>query len=132
MFATLVAFSLYISYKDLRTHRISNRALILALTSFSIFSLIQSRQIYLITFTFVAFLALPLVALGIGGGDVKLTGVLALFFLPSSWVTVLVFTSVFSSIALVQVLAVIIRNRCLTGSIALAPSICGAVIWCAR
>ncbi len=132
MFLTLLGFSIYISLVDLKQHRISNRSLLTGTIAFALFALLEERTLYwsssLLTLAFapVAFKA------KIGAGDIKLTSLLALFFLPlehSILVDALICFVVISSAFLIFNIA---KENSLKSSIALAPAICGAVIWCAR
>lgn len=132
MFVALVFASTYISYKDLSTHRILNRVLGLCVVIFYILSEVENKEMYFASAFCAALIALPLFALGMGAGDMKLATVLALFYLPNSLNTVFDFFMVFSLIAMAQLCWRLFRTRTMKGSIALAPAICGAVIWCAR
>ena len=81
---------------------------------------------------FLALLTSPLsLKVKIGAGDIKLFATLSAFFLPFSFDAVVEFTTVFSAIAALFTLLTILKQRSLQSSIALAPAICGAFIWCA-
>jgi Flp pilus assembly protein protease CpaA len=67
----------------------------------------------------------------IGAGDIKLFATLSAFFLPLTINTIVEFLSAFSAIAALLVVVSIIKARTLQSSIALAPALCGAFIWCA-
>jgi hypothetical protein len=58
--------------------------------------------------------------------------VLTFFFVPCSWQVAAEFLLSFSFICLALLAERLVRSHSLAGSIALAPAICGAVIWCAR
>ena len=75
--------------------------------------------------------AIFILRLKIGGGDIKLFAVLSLFFLPISLDSLFEFVSVFSIIAALLIVFTLLKERTLQSSIALAPAICGAFIWCA-
>jgi len=68
----------------------------------------------------------------IGAGDVKLLLICAFYFLPFNFAAFSQFLIGFSSISSASVLISSVKMRTLRANIALAPAICGAVIWCAR
>jgi Flp pilus assembly protein protease CpaA len=131
VYFSLVVFSIYFSYVDLKSHKIPNRAILLALICFSILTLLEN-EIFYPQSALLALLCSPLaLKFKIGAGDVKLFATLSAFFLPLSLNTTVQFFSTFSAIAALLMVITIIKARTLQSSIALAPAICGAVIWCA-
>ena len=131
MYIALLFFSIYISYIDLKIHKIQNKAVLLALIFFASLTLLETGSFYPQS-AFLALLTSPLsLKVKIGAGDIKLFATLSAFFLPFSFDAVVEFTTVFSAIAALFTLLTILKQRSLQSSIALAPAICGAFIWCA-
>lgn len=131
MYIALLFFSIYISYIDLKIHKIQNKAVLLALIFFASLTLLEGGSFYPQS-AFLALLTSPLsLKVKIGAGDIKLFATLSAFFLPFSFDAVVEFTTVFSAIAALFTLLTILKQRSLQSSIALAPAICGAFIWCA-
>ncbi len=132
MYAALILISLYISLEDFRHHRISNRVLLISLGSLLVISFITHTDIHPLS----ALSVLPLTPFtlqaGIGAGDMKLLTVLAFFFIPLTWEMAADFIFSFTLISAVLLASALARSHSFAGSIALAPAICGAVIWCAR
>lgn len=132
MFLALLVYSAYISFIDLKIHRITNRSLLFGAITFAILALIQGEPLYwrsaLVTLT-IAPVALKA---NVGGGDIKLAILLSLFFLPSTLLILTQFAITFAAISSALVIWSIVKEKSLESSIALAPAICGAVIWCAR
>jgi len=132
MFVVLVLFSLYISFVDTRNHRISNRVLLVAFISLFALSFATQRDLHPLTGISVLLLAPLILKLGVGAGDIKLLSVLAFFFIPLTWKMTSEFLLSFTLISAALLLIALVRSHSFSGSIALAPAICGAVIWCAR
>ena len=131
MYIALLFFSIYISYIDLKIHKIQNKAVLLALIFFASLTLLEGGSFYPQS-AFLALLTSPLsLKVKIGAGDIKLFATLSAFFLPFSFDAIVEFTTVFSAIAALFTLLTILKQRSLQSSIALAPAICGAFIWCA-
>jgi len=131
MYLALIGFSIYISYIDLRIHKIRNQTLILALLTLATLSIIQD-QVFHLRIALIALLVSPiLLKLSVGAGDIKLFMVFAIFFAPSSLKMVQEFTYVFCAIAALVTVICALKKRSIQGNIALAPAICGAFIWCA-
>ena len=131
MYLSLIVFSIYFSYVDLKVHKIRNRTILLALICFASLTLFEDGIFYPQS-TLLALLCAPLaLKFKIGAGDIKLFAILSAFFLPLSINTIIEFLSAFSAIAALLVVIMIIKARTLQSSIALAPAICGAFIWCA-
>ena len=131
MYIALLFFSIYISYIDLKIHKIQNKAVLLALIFFASLTLLEGGSFYPQS-AFLSLLTSPLsLKVKIGAGDIKLFATLSAFFLPFSFDAVVEFTTVFSAIAALFTLLTILKQRSLQSSIALAPAICGAFIWCA-
>jgi Flp pilus assembly protein protease CpaA len=132
MFLALLVYSAYISFVDLKIHRITNRSLLFGAITFASLALIQGEPLYwrsvLVTLT-IAPIALKA---KVGGGDIKLAILLSLFFLPSSLLALTQFSTAFAAISSALVIWSMFKEKSLKSSIALAPAICGAVIWCAR
>ena len=131
MYLALIFFSIYISYIDFKSHKIQNKAVLLALIFFASLTLLEGGSFYPQS-AFLALLTSPLsLKVKIGAGDIKLFATLSAFFLPFSFDAVVEFTTVFSAIAAFCMVITILKQRSLQSSIALAPAICGAFIWCA-
>lgn len=132
MFVALVLISIYISLVDLRTHRISNRILLFTFLFLFFLSLIIQTTIFPVT-ALAALIISPLILYArIGAGDIKLLTVLVFFFIPLTLDMASDFLLSFTLIATALLIIQLIRFHSFAGSIALAPAICGAVIWCAR
>ena len=132
MFVALILFSLYISFVDIRHHRISNRVLWITFLSLLSLSVATQKDVYPLT-GFSVLLFTPLILRArIGAGDIKLLTVLAFFFIPLTWDMASDFLLSFTLIAAALLIIRLVRSHSFAGSIALAPAICGAVIWCAR
>jgi Flp pilus assembly protein protease CpaA len=132
MFVALTFISLYISFVDFRHHRISNRTLLLTFLSLFSLSAITQTGLHPLTGLSVLFFTPLILRARIGAGDIKLLTVLAFFFIPLTWEMASDFLLSFTLIAAVLLVIQLVRSHSFAGSIALAPAICGAVIWCAR
>jgi Flp pilus assembly protein protease CpaA len=131
MYSALICFSFYFSYVDLKSHRISNKAILFALILFSIFTALQSGSIHPASTLIVLLFAPLFLKLKVGAGDIKLFALLSAFFLPHSFDMAVDFVSAFSAISALLIVITTFRERTMQSSIALAPAICGAFIWCA-
>jgi Flp pilus assembly protein protease CpaA len=132
MFVALILFSLYISFVDVRHHRISNRVLLITFLSLLALAVITETGVHPLT-GFSVLLFTPLILRArIGAGDIKLLTVLALFFIPLTWDMASDFLLSFTLISATLLIIRVAKSQSFSGSIALAPAICGAVIWCAR
>ena len=116
----------WIAYVDARTHRISNRSVLL-LTGISLFTLDASQfsvrsqtSTAVVVFFFALFLAH---FLGLGMGDVKLVAVLALFVLPPHVASYQIFTFSVSFSAFIYALCISRGELPKLIQIPLAPSI---------
>jgi Flp pilus assembly protein protease CpaA len=67
----------------------------------------------------------------VGAGDIKLLILTAFFYLPPNLAILIRFLSAFSAIAVSLIFFTLFKEKSLQSSIALAPAICGAVIWSA-
>ena len=132
MLIALVLISLYISFQDVLHHRISNRVLFLSLIFLLSLSVLTQRDLHPISGLCVLLFAPLILRAGIGAGDIKLLSLLAVFFIPLSWEIASEFLLSFTLISAILLLIALVRRQSFSGSIALAPAICGAVIWCAR
>ena len=132
MFLALVLISIYISFEDVRHHRISNRALSMTFLLLLSLSVATQRDMHPITGLAVLILAPLILRAGVGAGDIKLLAVLAFFFIPLSRDMASEFLLSFTFISATLLVIALVRRHSFAGSIALAPAICGAVIWCAR
>lgn len=132
MFVALILFSLYISFVDIRHHRISNR--VLWITFLFLLSLSAATHIHVYPLSGLSVLLFtPLILQArIGAGDIKLLIVLSFFYIPITWDMASDFLLSFTLIATALLIIQLVRSHSFAGSIALAPAICGAVIWCAR
>lgn len=131
MFIVLVYVSSYLSYIDLRTHRISNKSLLLGLFAFSGLACIQSSNVYPKSLLVSVVVAPILLKLKLGAGDVKLLFLLSFFFLPATLLVLLKFLAALSVISMALILVHLLGGGSARSNIAFAPAICGAVIWCA-
>lgn len=131
MYLALIGFSLYISYIDLKSHRIPNKSLLCALLLFLSIVVAQGAPVYLKSAVISLLISLPLTKLRVGAGDFKLLILMAFFFLPPNLVILIRFLSAFSAIAASLIFVTLFKEKSLQSSIALAPAICGAVIWSA-
>ena len=132
MYLALIIFSTWFSYVDLRYHCITNRALALLSVVLSCLLIVERSELFVFSAVLVSIFSIICYRFGLGAGDVKLVALLALFFLPS---TLSAFSDAlrgFLAISSLSVLVHLIFGRKLTDSIALAPAICAAFIWCAR
>jgi Flp pilus assembly protein protease CpaA len=132
MFTALIVISLYISAVDFREHRIANRALGVAFLILLSLSSHSNSGLYPITGLFVLIFTPLILFSGIGAGDIKLLAMLSFFFIPLTWQAAATFLLAFSLIATALLAYQLGKTRSFSGSVALAPAICGAVIWCAR
>jgi len=132
MFVTLILLSIYISFVDICRHRISNRVLLIAFLSLLLLSAITQAGVHPVTGLSILFFAPLILRAGIGAGDVKLLAVLAFFFIPLTWHMASDFLLSFTVISAALLVIALVRSHSFAGSIALAPAIFGAVIWCAR
>ena len=131
MYLALIGFSLYISYIDLKSHRIPNKILLCALLLFLSITVAQGAPVYLKSAVISILISLPLVKFRVGAGDIKLLILTAFFFLPPNLEILIRFLSAFSAIAVSLIFFTLFKEKSLQSSIALAPAICGAVIWSA-
>ena len=132
MYLTLILVSIYISLVDWQFHRIANKSLLLSFIGFGVMSLVTSNDLHIMGT--VASLLFSLVGYrnGLGAGDVKLIALLSLFFLPNTYAGLIDLLGGFTLAALISILFHRVQGKSLADSIALAPSICAAFIWCAR
>ena len=132
MFVALILFSLYISFVDIRYHRISNRVLWITFLSLLSLSVATHTDVYPLTASSVLLFTPLILWARIGAGDIKLLIVLSFFYIPITWDMASDFLLSFTLIATALLIIQLVRSHSFAGSIALAPAICGAVIWCAR
>ena len=132
MFVALILFSLYISFVDIRHHRISNRVLWITFLSLISLSVATHTDVYPLPGLSVLLLTPLILWARIGAGDIKLLIVLSFFYIPITWDMASDFLLSFTLIATALLIIQLVRSHSFAGSIALAPAICGAVIWCAR
>ena len=132
MFVALILFSLYISFVDIRYHRISNRVVWITFLSLLSLSVATHTDVYPLTALSVLLFTPLILWARIGAGDIKLLIVLSFFYIPITWDMASDFLLSFTLIATALLIIQLVRSHSFAGSIALAPAICGAVIWCAR
>ena len=132
MFLTLIVFSIWFSYFDLRYHRITNRSLGILFVGLSVALLVENSEFHVVSSVLVSLISVIGYKYGLGAGDVKLAAVLSLYFLPPSQPAFSEAITGFLAISSLSIFLHLIFGRKLTDSIALAPAICGAFIWCAR
>jgi Flp pilus assembly protein protease CpaA len=80
----------------------------------------------------IALLALIGYKFGLGAGDVKLIALLSLFFFPRTPERLIDLVEGFVATSMALIILDRFRGRSFVDSIALAPAICAAFIWCAR
>lgn len=132
MFIALILLSLYISFVDVRHHRISNRVLLATFASLILLSILTQTGVHPLTSLTVLLFTPLILRARIGAGDIKLLTVLSFFYIPITWNMASDFLLSFTLIAATLLIIQVARFQSFAGSIALAPAICGAVIWCAR
>jgi len=123
MFPVLL-FSIYISITDWFTHRISNRSIAII----ALLLLIHGNfRFYLLSGVVIFLLFLLAGALGgIGGGDIKLLGVVGLCAIPTVEIhQFLVYLLAFSTCLMILIALV---RKTLRGSVAFAPAICASYL----
>jgi Flp pilus assembly protein protease CpaA len=123
MFLVLL-FSIYISITDWFTHRISNRSIaIIAL----LLLLHGSFRFYFLSGLVIFTLFLLAGALGgLGGGDIKLLGVVGLCAIPTIDIHQFLVNLLAFSTCLVILIALV--RKTLRGSVAFAPAICASYL----
>jgi Flp pilus assembly protein protease CpaA len=123
----MLAFALlfYISYRDLKSHTISNLSLAILLLV-NVVCNYDSLNIRGCAITFLIGLILYM-KLGLGGGDVKLAAILALNFIPIHRVSE--YWMIFALFSLVSIGLKYLCRQTLRGDIPLAPMLCGAVLY---
>ncbi len=131
MFLTLVLLSIYISCVDWKYHRITNKSLLIALAVFSCWSLATRSDLRFSQTFLIALLALIGYKFGLGAGDVKLIALLSLFFFPRTPERLIDLVEGFVATSMALIILDRFRGRSFVDSIALAPAICAAFIWCA-
>lgn len=132
MFVALILLSLYFSFIDVRHHQISNRALLITFASLISLSILTQTGVYPLTGLAVLLFTPLILWAKIGAGDIKLMTVLAFFYIPITWNMASDFLLSFTLISATLLAIALVRSHSFARSIALAPAICGAVIWCAR
>jgi Flp pilus assembly protein protease CpaA len=94
--------------------------------------IVERSDLNLISASLVFLFSIICYRFGLGAGDVKLAALLSLFFLPN---TLSAFSDALTGFLVTSSLSILVHlifGRKLADSIALAPAICGAFIWCAR
>jgi Flp pilus assembly protein protease CpaA len=120
----ILLLSLYISFFDLRHHRITNLSVLLIS---ALLFINGDFQIYFLTgILFLGPLFLLAIFGGLGGGDVKLLMAVALLAIPVASITTYL-TILVLAISILTALTVAARMR-LRGNIALGPAICASYL----
>lgn len=132
MYLALIIFSTWFSYVDLRYHRITNRALATLSVVLSCLFLFERSDLHMYSAVLVFLFSIFCYRFGLGAGDVKLAFLLSFFFLPNTHSAFSDALRGFLVISSLSILVHLIFGRKLADSIALAPAICAAFIWCAR
>ena len=132
MFLTLVMASIVLSLYDLKYHRISNKALCTLLVIFLTLSHLENSQLHIVNALILSSFSLIAYRFGLGAGDVKLILLLSIFFLPTTYSGANRLISGFVVVSALLIAVNRIRGRLLSDSMAMAPAICAAYIWCAR
>lgn len=131
MFIALVLLTSYLSYIDVRTHRISNKSLLLGFFAFSVLACMQGSIVYPKSLLVSVVVAPILLKFKLGAGDVKLLFLFSFFFLPATLLVLLKFLAALSVISMALILIHLLGGGSARSNIAFAPAISGAVIWCA-
>jgi Flp pilus assembly protein protease CpaA len=117
----VLAFLLtYISIKDYRTHRIANSSILLLALLLYFFGTGEVRLLWLFSFVLISVLSVGV--LKVGGGDIKLIGVLIAF----AQADISLMNYLWGSLSCIAILVLLHRvsaNKW-SGNIALAPAIC--------
>ena len=132
MFLSLVLASIFLSLYDLKYHRISNKVLCALLVIFLSFSHLEKSQLHIVNALILFSFLLIAYHFGLGAGDVKLILLLSIFFLPTTYSGANRLISGFVVVSALLIAVNRIRGRLLSDSMAMAPAICAAYIWCAR
>ena len=132
MFLSLVLASIFLSLYDLKYHRISNKALCALLVIFLTLSHFENSQLHIVNALILFSFSLIAYRFGLGAGDVKLILLLSIFFLPTTYLGANRLISGFVVFSAFFIAVNRIRGRLLSDSMAMAPAICAAYIWCAR
>jgi len=132
MLIALIGFSIYISIGDIKSRRISNRSLIFAAFLFATIAICQGASLNPLSTVVIVAISPILLKFKVGAGDLKLLMLYGYFFLPCTLLKWSQFLSAFTVVSAVLISLTALKERTLQTSIALAPAICGAVIWCAR
>jgi len=117
----VLAFLLtYISINDYRTHRITNSSILSLALLLYIFGTGEVRLFWLFSFVLISVLSVS--ALKVGGGDIKLIGVLIAF----AQVDISLMNYLWGSLSCIVILVLLHRvsTKKWSGNIALAPAIC--------
>lgn len=132
MFAALLISSLRFSYHDLKTHRILNRDIVLALSLFLGATFLGNNEIFIQSALVTAlFGALAAFVFGVGMGDVKLLTLFTLFFIPLTFEAYARLLFGFLIGSSITVLGLLIKYKSVKIAVPLAPSICLGVIYSA-
>ena len=132
MFIALIFSSIYLSLFDLKYHRISNKALGSLFFLFLALSFSENSPLQIVNGLLLFIFLLLGYRFGLGAGDVKLTLLLSIFFLPTTFSGVNQLITGFVAVSASLIAINRIRGRSLSDSMAMAPAICAAFIWCAR
>jgi len=117
-------FSIYISITDWFTHRISNRSIFIVAL---ILLLHGNFRLYLVSGLLIfALFSLAGTLGGLGGGDVKLLGVVGLCAVPT--VEIFQFLLYLLAFSTCLVILVALVKKTLRGSVAFAPAICASYL----
>ena len=76
MFPTLIVFSIWLSYFDLRYHRITNRSLGILFVGLSVALLVENSEFHVVSSVLVSLISVIGYKYGLGAGDVKLATVI--------------------------------------------------------
>jgi len=120
----VLLFSLYISITDWFTHRISNRSI----TIIALLLLLHGNfRFYLLSGFLIFTLFLLTGALGgLGGGDIKLLGIVGLCAIPTVEIYQFLLYLLAYSTCLVILIALV--RKTMRGSVAFAPAICASYL----
>ena len=132
MYLTLILLSAYISLFDWKHHRITNKSLLLSFVGLSAISLLTNSSLRIWASTILLLFCIVGYKYGLGAGDVKLIALLSLFFFPRTPERLIDLVEGFVATSMALIIIVRFRGRSFADSIALAPAICAAFIWCAR
>ncbi len=116
----LIALLIYICVRDLRSHTISNRAILVLSTLMFLTRGYEVRWLWGLI-TFLGLLAVGTL-LNLGGGDIKLISAFILF--GDFDFGLIEYLEISMAVAILHLLLEYVRKGCISGNLPLAPTIC--------